>query len=145
MSPAYAGAGRRGAGRAAVAAADVEEDQLVDVPVRAALDRAHRVADDLVDLEQLAAHDQAVLEQQHGDEPRPHRHLLKRHADALSMGERSRARAENAARTESPASWLFSGWNWTPWMLPRSTATVTGRPPKRMVAATSDGSRHASA
>src|SRR5262249_25194970 len=93
-----------------VLAADVEEEQLVHVPVRVALDGRHRVADHLVDPEPLAADDEPVLEQQAGDEARP------RHAALLTK----------SARTSSPASWLFSGWNCTPWTGPRRTAATTG-------------------
>ncbi len=53
-----------------ILAADVEQHQLVDIPVGEALDRAHRVADYLMHAKELAAHDDALLEEQHGNEAR---------------------------------------------------------------------------
>ncbi|MNV40200.1 hypothetical protein D3C71_1318010 [compost metagenome] len=47
---------------------DVEQDQFVDVPVGEPTHRVHGVTNALVDAEQLAAHDQPILEQQHRDE-----------------------------------------------------------------------------
>ena len=105
--------------------ADVEQNQLVHVPVGQARDDADRIADHLMNPESLAAHDQAVLEQQAGDQ------------SGLGHGARVGQAARRTLRTwsrkratrSSPSSWLFSGWNWTPNTFSRSTAAVTGVPP----------------
>ena len=75
-----------------VVAGDVEIDQFIDGPLVEALDLVDGIADDLMDLEKLAADQQPVLQQEHRDQP------FFQHSSSDQL--RSTAR---------PALWLFSG------------------------------------
>ena len=52
--------------------ADVENDQLVGVPLRVALDGAHWISDDLMHGKELTAHDDAMFQEQNRDHAGPH-------------------------------------------------------------------------
>ena len=83
---------------------DIEHHDFVDGP---GIDEIQRVP--VVRREQLGAKEDAVVEREHGDDP------LAQHGQACPRKLR---------RSERPASWLFSGWNWVPKTLPRSKAAT---------------------
>jgi hypothetical protein len=48
--------------------------------------------------------------------------------NGLAWVQRPSARSTKLRRSLRPFSWLFSGWNWVPKMLPRPADEAKGRP-----------------
>src|SRR6185369_14012030 len=86
--------------------ADVEQDQFVDLLVVEDPDRVDRVADVALVPEPDGLDQPAIGQEQDGNHPRDH----------------AAGRRTNRRYTSRPNTWLFSGWNCVPRMLPRWTA-----------------------
>lgn len=92
---------------AALRRTDVEDHQFIDLEVVEDADDVDRVADVAGIFEALGLHEAVALEEQDGDQP--------------GIDVHQASATANSPRSASPKRWLFSGWNWIPITLSRST------------------------
>jgi hypothetical protein len=87
---------------------DVEHREFVNVPGRIHPNRRNNRTDATPAVESDAFDKTHILPKERRDDPDFEHHQV----------------ATKFSSTESPALELFSGWNWTPWMGPSSTAAT---------------------